>query len=165
MTGRRGGVGDRPAIRPWWQSLGIAVLGFLLPFVLVTWAGSSANHLEAVRWEEDWQEFEGLAAGPVVDVDGTPRMPVLVPTPGGDTMERRLPVAQMRPDPGTWGRILDADAGDTVPLVRSRHQPDTVVVSPHFTAPPLRPWLVAAALLGAANGLVLALVYRRRHRL
>lgn len=155
----------RPPRRPWWQSLLIAVLGSLLPFLLVAWAGSTANHIEAARWQEDWDELEGVAAGPVVEDDGVPRMPVRVPTPGGNTVERRLPVAQMRPDPDAWQAILAADGGDVVPLARSRHQPDTIVVSPHFSPLPLRPWLAAGVLLGFANGAVLALVYRRRHRL
>lgn len=155
----------RPPLRPAWQIVLTAVLGFALPFAVVVWFGAGSNALEREEWHSRWEELHGVALGPVEEGKDWDRIPVRYERRDGTWVEEPVVVAPLQPRLPDADSVRSAQAGEPVPLVRDIDAEHQVLASPHFRAEPMGSYLLAGAALGALNGGLLAVVYRRRHRL
>lgn len=165
-SGERGGrSSSRPPVRPAWQIFLIAATGFALPFLVVVWFGVGSNSLAEAEWHATWEELHGIAIGPVIEGEDWDRLPVRYERRDGTTVEEPVVITPLQPQRPDADSARSAQAGDTVPLLRDIDLEHQVVVSPHFLADPMWPFVAFGAALGALNGGLLALVYRRRHRM
>lgn len=148
-----------------WQVVLTAAVGFALPFVVVVWFGFGSNSVAEAEWYGTWEELHGVALGPVVEGEDWDRLPVRFQRRDGTWIEERAVVAPLQPRAPDADAVRSAQAGDTVPLLRDLDTGTQVLVSPHFRPEPMGPFVAAGAALGAINGGLLAVVYRRRHRM
>jgi hypothetical protein len=148
-----------PPLRSRRQRLTTALAGFLLPVVVLVGVGKASNDYARIQWDRDWEELQGTATGPIVPGEPWDVLPVRYRA-GERTVGEPVRVVPLRPEDPQWREIRAAEAGDPVPLLRSRSN-EQVQVSPHLRLS-LENWIVGAAVLGPLNGIVLALVYRRR---
>lgn len=155
----------RPPMRPTWQILLTALVGFALPFAVVVWFGLGSNEVERVEWYATWEELFGVALGPVVRGEDWDRIPVRYQRRDGTWAEEPVVIAPLQPRQPDADSLRSVRAGERVPLVRDIDADHQVLVSPHFRAESIWSYIAAGTALGLINGALLAVVYRRRHRM
>lgn len=143
----------------------MAAVGFALPFIVVVWFGAGSNSLAEAEWYGTWEELHGVALGPIIEGEDWDRLPVRYERRDGTWAEEPVVVTALQPQRPDAASVRSAQAGDIVPLLRDIDLEHQIVVSPHFRAEPMGPFVVFGAALGALNGGLLAIVYRRRHRM